>query len=543
MEGKSFWLSLDSGAHSWYNKFLKEEGNNNFRGSEGVDFRVVRSRLFKSFLDRYIGYLHEMGPSFEFYVTLDVIGHAKYTWDILKYMESNGLHPIPAFHLGEDFSWLSKIVDNYDYFGVGIINKGKDIEAFKPWIKKVFKEYVQRPDGSPRVKVHGFAANALEGLRMYPFYSCDASTWSFGSRLGHIQVPDFIVKNNLVTGYNYFPQKVRAVPMTMGRYSDASHLLKLTSIDIRMLEDYLQSIEADATLAQAEGNPGYYERDYINAMFFINAEKELKKHYERTFDFGHGGNLYLAGTAASSTNTVPNTLRIVDRILKRENDLKFLLSYWYDAYANSNLAIKEYFNRGLLDLEHMDAMEEHRKAIISVTLDSRRRYEVSLADKPHLEDLSLEELNSSVLNEVEFKQNREEAPKRQMGFDVGKILERKKFAIKPRPMGVPQPPVEALVEEVTKVVELPKEIEVSDLCETEEDLNEYLNVISASDVSQIVSVTITPTIELLDFELTLPKTMTLEDCHKAAFQAIRNQLSSGNYKVQISMTETLHDNK
>lgn len=549
MEGKSFWLSLDSGAHSWFNHYIQSEGDNSFRGSKNLNFDIVRSRMFKTFLDRYIGYLHEVGSNFRFYVSLDVIGHAKYTWDILKYMESNGLHPIPAFHLNEDFAWLTKIIDNYDYMGIGVINKGEFAAPFQGWIKKVFEQYVQNPDGTPRLKVHGFAANALDILKQYPFYSCDASTWSFGARLGHVQVPNFIIKNNEIAGWDYFPHNIKAIPMTERRFGEHSHYLKLSPLNKKLVDQYFEFLKVDVALVQTE----YFERDYVNALFFINAEKELKNYYEEKFSYSQGGNIYLAGTSSSSSNTVPGIYKLVKRLLERENTLKFLLSYWYGHYANSNLVILEYLKSGKLSNEYIEEMNLRRKEL-AASIDLRQQeFEKMFFERPHLEGLELDEINSSIKTDLEFKKNRVEAPKQQVGFDLQKIKERKAFVIKPRPMSKPAEPIalpppeitQEIIEEVAEEV-LEKILEENVYQEPEDagemvseitdNLQMYLDAmteeVSTDYTDCYETLNVSASVTISGISLQVMKDIPLNELNSKIKEVLSSLIASNEFKVQ-----------
>lgn len=495
MQSKDFWLSIDSGAHSWFENFIKDPDDASFRTNKNLDYSVIRSRLFKSTLDKYIGYLHTVGEDFRMYVTLDVLGHPKYSWDILKYMESNGLHPIPAFHLFEDFSWLSKMIDNYEYIGVGVVNKGNLAAPFQGWIEKVFKQYVQQADGTPRVKIHGFAANALDILKQYPFYSCDASTWSFGARLGHVQIPNFIIKNNEIIGYDYFPHQIKSLPLTERRVSDTGHYLKLSSSNKELLNQYFLYLGADIELLQKE----YFERDYVNALFFINAEKELKNHYKEKFNFEQGGNIYLAGTASSSSNTIPGLHKLIDRIFKREESLKFLLSYWYHQYANTCIAIKRSIDDNKFDKEYIPEYVKVKKSIMTECDLEKKHYEIKQWNTVHLEDLELTELNNSHTTDKEFKAGKLKIKTDALDLKL-KQRETTKLTLLIRP-------VKHLVKEVVEKVV--KEV-------VEEVVEEIL---------------VTPLISLSDITLLVPADTSIKDLNNLVDMAIKKSLGIVKYQL------------
>jgi hypothetical protein len=429
------------------------------------------------------------------------------------------------------------MIDNYEYLGVGIVNKGPFKTAFPGWIETVFKDYIQRKDGTPRVKVHGFAANALDILKQYPFYSCDASTWSFGARLGHVQIPDFIVKNNRVTDYDYFPHRIKSIPLTPRRESDSSHYRRLNVREREMLDDYFEMCGADVTLLRDGAKLGYFERDYANAFFFINAEKALKRHYADNFNFGQGGNIYLAGTASSSSNTIPGVYALVRRIFERENTLKFLLSYWYEQYANTNIVLHDYLNLGNLNADHVQEMMEVKKDLKVRCDSSKSLFERNLRNFTHLEDLTLAELESSISTASAFKKNKEEPAN-----NILNVFEpKKKEPIAFFKRAVPQPKVE--VEEVT----LEEALE-AEQPEMEEVVQEYLdamteNVSEDQEQDQDVLMSITPLIRL-NMNLRLPKDTSISAINDLVNSALSSALGTINYElISISIEEKMSNDK
>ena len=80
-------IMLDSGAFSAYTK------------GESVN------------LAEYMAYIKKYEKYFTCYVNLDVIGDAEASARNQAIMEANGLHPMPVFHIGEEFVHLKKLMD------------------------------------------------------------------------------------------------------------------------------------------------------------------------------------------------------------------------------------------------------------------------------------------------------------------------------------------------------------------------------------------------------------------------------------------------
>jgi hypothetical protein len=499
MKDKELWLSLDSGAHTVFARYIQHYEDKSFRSNTNLNYNIIRTRFFKTMLDKYIGYLHA-SKNLTFYVTLDVIGHPGYSWDILKYMESNGLYPIPAFHLFEDFKWLSKMIDAYEYIGVAGVNKGPYAAPYEGWIKRVFEQYIQLPDGSPRVKIHGFAATALDILKLYPFYSCDSSTWGFGARLGHIQIPNFVIKNNEVVKYDYFPHRIKSIAVTAGRVISPSHYYGLTPSNRKIIDSYISSLNSSIEKLSAEKNVGYLERDTVNALFYINAEKELKNHYKDNFNYEQGGNIYLAGTASSSSNTVPGIYTVIDRIFEREDNLKFLLSYSYDNYASACLAINDYFIEDKFNKDFLPEMVLAKKKLIIIQKSSENNYQHVLKNRVHLTDLTLKELEQSITSDPIFKKTKVEkiTPVKQ---EI-KLVKRQQTRI--------------INESSTVVVESEEELSIT---------------VTTEQLPETKLIKVSPIIKLLDLELKVPINLSTDEINLLVTENITELLGSINYKI------------
>jgi len=173
---KDIILSLDSGAFSFYMRdFMQvEQAQQTFnlalsRKDLSTDYeRYIHSPAFVAYVDKYIEYIHSVSDDYAFYVSLDVIGSAKYTYEIVRYLESCGLDAMPVFHYGEDYVWLKRYIDNYEYIGIGGVG-GTSVtkKGFLPFGDRCFDLITDR-HGVPRVNVHGFAVTSYDLLSRYP---------------------------------------------------------------------------------------------------------------------------------------------------------------------------------------------------------------------------------------------------------------------------------------------------------------------------------------------------------------------------------------
>jgi len=130
-------------------------------------------------IDQYIDFIKNNSDEISYYFNLDVVGNAEETYANQKYIEEQGLKPIPVFHANEDFKWLQKYIDEgHQYIALGGVAQLRDRVKIVRWLKKCFKIIPKT------IKVHGFAITSSVLLDIFPFYSVDSSSWCSGSRYG-----------------------------------------------------------------------------------------------------------------------------------------------------------------------------------------------------------------------------------------------------------------------------------------------------------------------------------------------------------------------
>jgi hypothetical protein len=329
---ESYKVALDSGAHTLYVQEIME-GEVNVHKRFNADFSYTDSEEFKTYLEDYIKFLHEHGDMYDFYVTLDIIADPKRSWDITKYIESCGLHPIPVFHYGEDFVWLKKMLDEYEYIGIGGLGQDVTKTRFIPYADKVFKLLCDS-SGKPRVKTHGFAMASPEMVARYPWYTCDASTWTALSRNGTVYIPKPTFKEGKVVDFNYLIPPL-SLPVTSRRNSHNNHMDHKSPFYKDVLEGYF----AKYGYTDEEVKHRYNSRDKLNMFFFKNMEHQVKELYAEEFDYEEGGNVLFAGTPSGAST---NLHLLVDFMTELEMPNQYWLGSFYYRRHNANLlALKE----------------------------------------------------------------------------------------------------------------------------------------------------------------------------------------------------------
>ena len=128
-------------------------------------------------LDEYCSFIEKLPVQPWRYFTLDVIGDPVATMENYRKMRARGFDPIPIFTRGGDLSELDELYTMTDYVGLGGV-AGADESAYQ-WLRAVMAHV-----GSRKVHILGFAA--MNWLKHFQPYSCDASSWESGARYGDL---------------------------------------------------------------------------------------------------------------------------------------------------------------------------------------------------------------------------------------------------------------------------------------------------------------------------------------------------------------------
>lgn len=135
-------------------------------------------------LEEYCQFLKENGDKVTTYAALDVIGDPDKSLENYLKMREWGLNPLPAFHEGEDESYLHEYAKYTSYIGLGGIAMADKKQRHK-FMDKVFTLY---PDPSV-VGFHGYGVTDPDLLRAYPWRTADSTGAYFCAFSGRLQTP------------------------------------------------------------------------------------------------------------------------------------------------------------------------------------------------------------------------------------------------------------------------------------------------------------------------------------------------------------------
>ena len=141
-------------------------------------------------LNAYAKYIHKNKDIIEVAASQDIIGRDREqeNYDRLKELEKQGCAVLPVHHVRDADKWLERYIDEgYEYICLGGLVP-ESIPYKTEWLDHVWHKYLTNPDGTAKVKVHGFGLTTLSLMFRYPWYSVDSTAWIMISRFGSIIV-------------------------------------------------------------------------------------------------------------------------------------------------------------------------------------------------------------------------------------------------------------------------------------------------------------------------------------------------------------------
>jgi hypothetical protein len=230
---------------------------------------------------------------------LDVIGKGgeQESYDRFKKLEKwltrSQVKVQPVHHVRDRNEWLQRYLDEgYDYIFLGGMVPENTPTLLK-WLDEIWAKYLVNPDGTPRVKVHGFGLTTLVLMFRYPWFSVDSTSWVMTSRFGGIYLdvpqPDGTIRDYKVD-FSLRSPKIED--------TDSWHFNSLKKPQREVVLQRLEQLEAErvkvpeveAELEAATGwKPGYNPkalgesygwRDHFNINYFRRAQARGAKTFK-----------------------------------------------------------------------------------------------------------------------------------------------------------------------------------------------------------------------------------------------------------------------
>jgi hypothetical protein len=159
-------------------------------------------------IDDYISYIrnNNIGK----YISLDVVGDPELTQHNIDHMVSQGLYPVPVFHLGSEMKYLDQLVsDGYKYICLGgTVGASRNVRT------AFFDECFAR---HPDAYYHGLGMTDPKLMLQYPWFSADSTTWLIGRKMcklatmdGQVRLPrDMPIQERLALNVQFFRELER----------------------------------------------------------------------------------------------------------------------------------------------------------------------------------------------------------------------------------------------------------------------------------------------------------------------------------------------
>jgi len=237
-----------------------------------ADWSFNKNKDVRKYLDEYIEFIHKYKNQLMGYVNLDIIYNAEESWENQKYMESHGLVPIPVFHYGEDFKWLKRYVDNYEYIGIGGVAGGVTLQQFVTSLGDRAFEYISQTN--PKIKVHGFAVTSFNLIRQYSWFSVDSTTWLKHAAYGNVMVPRYDLRKETFD-YGSPPFIVSVSEISLVKPSRNPHYTIAFPPDVvKRIEEYFRLADVDTEKLKTS----LLERQKVNIYYYEQLLKDESIH-------------------------------------------------------------------------------------------------------------------------------------------------------------------------------------------------------------------------------------------------------------------------
>lgn len=222
-------------------------------------------------LDAYGAYLLSASDYISVASNVDAIGAGREadSYANQKYLESLKL-PVPVcpvHHARDDDKWLVKYLDEgYEYIFLGGMVP-ESIPYLLGWLDHLWDKYLAKPDGTARVKIHGFGLTTFELMQRYPWFSVDSTSWFMIGMFGNILM--------MVNG------KPKA--LTISKQSGSA---KMADKSFWSLDDYTRShllkVITDKGFDPELLGTSYGHRDHWNILFYQEYMRTLRPTFQRS---------------------------------------------------------------------------------------------------------------------------------------------------------------------------------------------------------------------------------------------------------------------
>ena len=195
----------------------------------------------------YARFIRQNHDLIELAANLDVIGrgHEQVSYSNLRIMqkllEYDGLSHLikPVHHLRDDDDWLRRYLgEGHDFICLGGLVP-ESAQNQRRWLDHVWARYLTKPDGTPKVKVHGFGLANRKLIFRYPWHSVYSTSWVHISRNGGV-VLDFKFPDGSISDHVVIFSETSSSRTVAGSW----HYSSLSPADRMQVDRRLRQLEA-----------------------------------------------------------------------------------------------------------------------------------------------------------------------------------------------------------------------------------------------------------------------------------------------------------
>lgn len=272
----NIWRNAKRRLFSYYYHGYKTGGNpsQHIEGAREMDLELfLDSGAFTAFtkkekipVEQYANFVKRTRAYWSVCSSLDVIGHgeeaAAASHRVLQELHRLGADVIPVFHVREPDHWLERyIAEGHEYIAIGGM-----VPESTPWLMDrldgLWGNVMTNPDGSPKLKVHGFGLTVFSLMFRYPWYSVDSTSWLMTGVYGACVLPTPAGIKRVF----FSEQSPQARKLEGWHY----HALTLTPEDPR--KDWIDEILAKYGVTAEQCAETYQYRDMVNAAVYQDLE-------------------------------------------------------------------------------------------------------------------------------------------------------------------------------------------------------------------------------------------------------------------------------
>lgn len=167
-------------------------------------------------------------------------GNEQKSYDNLAFLEQEGAHVQPVHHARDRDEWLERYIsEGYDYIFLGGMVP-ESTTYLLGWLDHIWSKYLINPDGTAKVKIHGFGITNEVIMFRYPWFSVDSTAWNARARYGMVMLD---LPGLREIDLHFSDQSAQ-------QYKDNSwHFNRLRGLDRKRVLDRLEELEAERRCA------------------------------------------------------------------------------------------------------------------------------------------------------------------------------------------------------------------------------------------------------------------------------------------------------